>query len=61
MGKELLELASSMVRDPATGIKVIVVGGGIAGLGFAIEAYRKGHDVSILERRPDFDDYGMLY
>lgn len=47
-----------MERYAPSGIKILIVGGGIAGLGFAIEAYRKGHEVSILERRPDFNDYG---
>ncbi|KAK7222478.1 hypothetical protein V2G26_010481 [Clonostachys chloroleuca] len=49
-----------MKRYPSSGMSVLVVGGGIAGLSFAIEAYRKGHDVKILERRPDFKDYGDL-
>jgi heterodisulfide reductase subunit A-like polyferredoxin len=48
-----------MKRYPSSGLTILVVGGGIAGLSFAIEAYRKGHDVKILERRPDFKDYGM--
>ncbi|CAI6088188.1 unnamed protein product [Clonostachys chloroleuca] len=52
--------ATSMERYAPSGIKILIVGGGIAGLGFAIEAYRKGHEVSILERRPDFNDYGDL-
>lgn len=47
-----------MKRYPSSGLSVLVVGGGIAGLSFAIEAYRKGHDVKIIERRPDFKDYG---
>jgi len=41
-----------MEREPDTGISVLVVGAGIAGLAFAIEAYRKGHDVRVIERRP---------
>lgn len=51
---------ASMPRYPPSGVSVLVVGGGIAGLGFAIEAYRKGHEVKIIERRPDFHDYGDL-
>jgi 2-polyprenyl-6-methoxyphenol hydroxylase-like FAD-dependent oxidoreductase len=39
-----------MEREPPTGIDVLVVGGGVSGLTFAIEAYRKGHDIGILER-----------
>lgn len=48
-----------MSREHPSGIDVLVVGAGLAGLGFAIEAYRKGHNVRILERRPDTNDYGM--
>lgn len=47
-------------RKPLSGLSVLVVGGGIAGLGFAIEAYRKGHETRIIDRRPNFDDYGRL-
>ncbi|KAF6787322.1 FAD binding domain protein [Colletotrichum musicola] len=47
-------------RQPSSGLSILIVGGGIAGLGFAIEAYRKGHDVRIIDRRPHFDDYGDI-
>ncbi|KAJ5923144.1 hypothetical protein N7516_010847 [Penicillium verrucosum] len=41
------------VLDPnSSGIKVIVVGLGIAGLSAAIECHRKGHSVLVLERIP---------
>lgn len=40
-----------MERENDTGISILVVGGGIAGLAFAIEAHRKGHTVQIIERR----------
>ncbi|GKZ27032.1 hypothetical protein AbraIFM66951_001795 [Aspergillus brasiliensis] len=40
-----------MDREPDSGISILVVGGGIAGLTFAIEAHRKGHNVRIIERR----------
>jgi len=40
-----------MERAEDTGISILVVGGGIAGLTFAIEAHRKGHNVQIVERR----------
>lgn len=35
---------------PATGIDVLIVGTGFAGLTAAIECTRKGHNVQILER-----------
>jgi 2-polyprenyl-6-methoxyphenol hydroxylase-like FAD-dependent oxidoreductase len=40
-----------MKREQDTGISILVVGGGIAGLTFAIEAHRKGHNVRVIERR----------
>lgn len=45
-------------RYPSSGLDILVVGGGIAGLSFAIEACRKGHQVRIIDRRPHFEDYG---
>jgi 2-polyprenyl-6-methoxyphenol hydroxylase-like FAD-dependent oxidoreductase len=50
--------ASQMKRHPASGINIMVAGGGIAGLSFAIEAHRKGHRARVLERRPKFEDFG---
>jgi NADPH-dependent 2,4-dienoyl-CoA reductase/sulfur reductase-like enzyme len=45
-------------RYPPSGINILVTGAGLGGLSFAIEAHRKGHDVCVIDRRPDFDDYG---
>lgn len=50
--------AEPIKRQPSSGLSILVVGGGIAGLGFAIEAYRKGHNIRVIDRRPNFDDYG---
>lgn len=47
-----------MERLPDSGISVLVVGAGIAGLAFSIEAYRQGHTVKILEKRAERGDYG---
>lgn len=58
--KTMPEEARSMKRYPPSGISVLVVGGGIGGLTCAIEAYRKGHDVRLVERRLNFFDRGML-
>lgn len=41
-----------MERKANAGISILVVGAGIAGLSFAIEAHRKGHNVRMIERRP---------
>ncbi|RDW93099.1 uncharacterized protein DSM5745_00421 [Aspergillus mulundensis] len=49
-----------MERDPDTGISILVVGGGIAGLSFAIEAHRKGHNVRVIERRAAGETFGEL-
>lgn len=38
-------------RQPKTGVKVLIVGAGLAGLMTALECWRKGHDVvALLER-----------
>jgi 2-polyprenyl-6-methoxyphenol hydroxylase-like FAD-dependent oxidoreductase len=47
-----------MERNTDTGISVLVVGGGIAGLTFAIEAHRKGHTVQVIERRLEGETSG---
>lgn len=43
-----------------SGIKVIVVGAGFAGLSCAIECFRKGHDVEIFEQAPEFAMLGKF-
>lgn len=50
--------AEPIQRYPSSGLSILIVGGGIAGLGMAIEGYRKGHDVRVIDRRPNFEDYG---
>ncbi|KAI1443329.1 putative monooxygenase [Annulohypoxylon stygium] len=48
-------------QKPArTGIKVIVVGTGFAGLTAAIECQRKGHDVLVLEKFPELKLLGDI-
>lgn len=48
-----------MVCEPPSGIDVLVVGAGLGGLSAAIECHRKGHNVRVIERRPDFGTFGM--
>ncbi|KAL1844181.1 hypothetical protein VTJ49DRAFT_3837 [Mycothermus thermophilus] len=48
--------ASAFPRLPPSGIKVIVVGAGFAGLSAAIECDRKGHSVTLLEKTSNMDD-----
>ncbi|RAK95030.1 FAD-dependent oxidoreductase [Aspergillus ibericus CBS 121593] len=38
---------------PATGISVLIVGAGVAGLMAALECRRNGHDVRVIERSPE--------
>lgn len=44
---------------PSTGIDVLIVGTGLAGLTAAIECVRKGHKVRVLERNSDINTAGM--
>ncbi|KAI1085026.1 hypothetical protein F5B20DRAFT_575493 [Whalleya microplaca] len=47
-------------QPPQTGIRVIVVGAGFAGLTAAIECHRKGHSVTILEKFPELKTLGDI-
>ena len=47
-------------RHPSSGIDVLVAGGGVAGLYFALECLRNGHKVTVLESRTDVDPAGKL-
>ncbi|PYH95250.1 FAD/NAD(P)-binding domain-containing protein [Aspergillus ellipticus CBS 707.79] len=40
-------------RYPSTGISVLIVGAGVAGLMAALECWRNGHDVRVIERTPE--------
>ncbi|KAK0190814.1 hypothetical protein F5146DRAFT_1137633 [Armillaria mellea] len=53
-------MAEHMVREPLTGIDILIAGGGLAGLTAAIECYRKGHNVRVIERRPGLEPFGDL-
>ena len=46
---------------PNTGIDVLIVGTGLAGLTAAIECIRKGHNVRVLERNDDINTAGDMY
>lgn len=45
---------------PSTGIDVLIVGTGLAGLTAAIECIRKGHSVRVLERNAGINTVGMF-
>jgi ribulose 1,5-bisphosphate synthetase/thiazole synthase len=44
---------------PQSGIDVLIVGTGLAGLTASIECIRKGHNVRVLERYDDINTAGM--
>ncbi|KAI3322486.1 FAD/NAD(P)-binding domain-containing protein [Xylariaceae sp. AK1471] len=48
-------------RFSPTGISVIVVGGGVGGLLFALEAWRQGHDIEVFEKSPRLDTLGDAF
>ncbi|KAJ5192410.1 hypothetical protein N7449_008552 [Penicillium cf. viridicatum] len=43
-------MLDGVLRYPSTGLKVIVVGGGPGGYFAALECWRKGHDVELVEK-----------
>jgi 2-polyprenyl-6-methoxyphenol hydroxylase-like FAD-dependent oxidoreductase len=43
----------------STGINILIVGTGLAGLTAAIECIRKGHNVRVLERNAGINTVGM--
>lgn len=45
---------------PESGIDVLIVGTGLAGLTAAIECTRKGHQVRVLERNANINTAGQL-
>lgn len=47
-------------RAPSTGIRVVIVGAGFAGLTAAIECTRKGHSVIVLEQFKEFKVLGDI-
>ncbi|KAG9811095.1 monooxygenase, partial [Aureobasidium melanogenum] len=46
---------------PKSGIDVLVVGTGLAGLSAALECLRKGHNVRVLERNATINTAGDMY
>lgn len=43
-------IVDGVLRYPSTGIKALVVGAGVAGLMTALECWRKGIDVEVIEK-----------
>ena len=57
--REISESKAAM--SSPTKLSIVVAGGGIAGLSFAIEASLNGQDVRLIERRSDFATYGKSH
>jgi glycerol-3-phosphate dehydrogenase len=51
-------LIDGVQRSPPNGIRVIVVGAGIGGLGVALECWQKGCEVVVLERADKLSPLG---
>lgn len=47
-----------MVREPPSGIDILVVGSGLGGLFSSIELHRQGHNVRIIESKPKIEGFG---
>jgi monoamine oxidase len=47
-----------MQRESPSGIKVLIVGAGLAGLYAAIECYRQGHSPQVIESKNEIDALG---
>ncbi len=43
---------------PPTGIEILVVGAGLGGLVAAIELFRQGHTVRVIESKADIEELG---
>ncbi|KAN0117901.1 hypothetical protein V8E51_003878 [Hyaloscypha variabilis] len=53
-----LNQATEMTRESPSGIDVLVVGAGLGGLFAAIELYRQGHNVRMIESKPKVEGFG---
>ncbi|TDZ28383.1 FAD-dependent monooxygenase fsr3 [Colletotrichum spinosum] len=54
-------IVDGVLRHPPSGVKVVVVGGGISGLFTAVECWRKGHEVVVLEKAGQSSDHGDVF
>ncbi|KAI0554527.1 FAD/NAD(P)-binding domain-containing protein [Xylaria curta] len=56
-----VEIVDGVRRHPRTGIKVIISGGGIGGMFAALECWRKGNDVEVLEQKDALSTLGDFF
>ncbi|KAI0551574.1 FAD/NAD(P)-binding domain-containing protein [Xylaria curta] len=56
-----LTVVDGVSRMSPTGISIIIAGGGIGGLMFALEAWRQGHDVKVFEKSAKLDTLGDAF
>ena len=54
------DVVDGVKRFPQNGIKVIIIGAGVGGLGAALECWRKGCEVVVLERSERLSPIGIL-
>ncbi|KAJ8131845.1 hypothetical protein O1611_g1781 [Lasiodiplodia mahajangana] len=57
----LVEIIDGVHRYPRTGIKVVISGAGIGGMFAALECWRKGNDVEILEQNDALSTLGDFF
>ncbi|KAJ0353692.1 hypothetical protein COL154_012026 [Colletotrichum chrysophilum] len=51
-------IVDGVVRYPLSGINVVIVGAGLGGLQAAVECWRKGHEVQVLEKGEAISEAG---
>jgi 2-polyprenyl-6-methoxyphenol hydroxylase-like FAD-dependent oxidoreductase len=59
MGSAAVEGSKPLGSYPDSGIDVLIVGTGLAGLTAALECTRKGHNVRVLERHATINTAGV--
>lgn len=53
--------SDEMKREAQSGINVLVVGAGLGGLFAAVELYRQGHNVRVIESKSGLEGLGSLH
>lgn len=52
-------IVDGILRYPRTGLDIVIVGAGLGGMMAAIECWRKGHEVQIIEKESALSTAGM--